>query len=135
VIVVDSSGWLEFFADGPNAGIFAPCLQDPERLIVPTISIYEVFKRVARQTNEESAVQAIAGMHLGHVIDLSERLALEAALVSLKHKLPMADSIILATAYAYSATLWSQDTDFLGLPGVCYVSKQGEVIGPDTPPS
>jgi predicted nucleic acid-binding protein len=122
--VVDSSGWLEYFADGPNAEFFAPAVQDVEALLVPTISIYEVFKRVLQQRGEGEALQAAAMMAQGQVIELDTTLALEAAKLSAEEKLPMADSIMLVTARAYDATLWTQDTDFEGIAGVKYVEKQ-----------
>ncbi len=121
--VVDSSGWLDYFADGPNADFFAPSVEDPEQLIVPTISIYEVFKRVLQQTDEGSALQAVVAMQQGKVVDLSQPLALRAAAISHKLKLPLADSIILATARSYGATVWTQDADFEGLDGVRYIPK------------
>jgi predicted nucleic acid-binding protein len=118
--VVDSSAWLEYFAGGPNAIFFAPAIEKPRDLIVPTLSLYEVFKRVVQQRGESDALQAVAAMQQGRVVDLDARLALDAAKVSLAHQLPMADSIILATAQAYSATLWTQDADFEGVAGVNY---------------
>ena len=121
--VVDSSGWLEYFADGPNAQFFAPAVEDPAQLIVPTISIYEVFKRVIQQVDEQAALQAIAAMQQGQVVDLDHPLALRAAAISLPLKLPMADSIILATARSYGATLWTQDADFEDIEGVQYLPK------------
>ena len=121
--VVDSSGWLEFFADGPNAPFFAPKIMDLEHLIVPVISIYEVFKRVLQQRNETNALQAVGQMAQGQVIDLNQTLALSAAKLSIDLKLPMADSLILATARAYHAILWSQDADFKDVDGVQYIEK------------
>lgn len=121
--LVDSSGWLEYFADGPNADFFAPSVEDPERLVVPTISIYEVFKRVLQQADEGSALQAVVVMQQGKMVDLSQPLALRAATLSFQLKLPMADSIILATARSYGATVWTQDVDFEGIEGVRYVPK------------
>jgi predicted nucleic acid-binding protein len=123
--VVDSSGWLEYFADGPNAEFFAPAVEDVAVLLVPTISIYEVFKRVLQQRGEGEALQAAAMMAQGQEIELDTSLALEAAKLSAEEKLPMADSIMLATAQAYGATLWTQDADFEGMTGVKYVEKQG----------
>jgi predicted nucleic acid-binding protein len=123
--VVDSSGWLEYFADGPNAEFFAPAVEDVAALLVPTISIYEVFKRVLQQRGEGEALQAAAMMAQGQEIELDTSLALEAAKLSAEEKLPMADSIMLATARAYGATLWTQDADFEGMAGVNYVEKQG----------
>jgi predicted nucleic acid-binding protein len=124
VNVVDSSGWLEFFADGPNADFFAPAVEDTQQQVVPTISIYEVFKRVLQQTDEGSALQAVVVMQQGRVVDLDQPLALRAATISVQLKLPMADSIILATARSHGATLWTQDIDFEDIDGVQYIPKQ-----------
>ena|SRR5256714_9979586 len=122
--VVDSSAWLEYFADGPNAEFFAPVIEDISNLIVPTISIFEVFKRVLQQRGESDALQAVALMQQGRVVNLDATVALQAAAkVSHDFKLPLADSIILATAQAHNATLWTQDSDFDGLPGVQYKPK------------
>jgi len=122
--VVDSSGWLEYFADGPNADFFAPAIENIIDLIVPSISLYEVFKRVLQQRSEGDALQAIATMMQGHVVSLNDRLALEAAKISVENKLPMADSIILATARAHQAMVWTQDSDFEGLAGVKYIANK-----------
>jgi len=122
--VVDSSGWLEFFADGPNAAFFAPAILKPKDLVVPTVSLYEVFKRVLQQRDESQALQAVALMEQGSVADLNATLALAAAKLSTDLKLPMADSIMLATARAFGATLWSQDADFEGMEGVRYESAK-----------
>ncbi len=121
--VVDSAGWLEFFADGPNAMFFAPSITDVEHLIVPVISIYEVFKRILQQRNETDALQAVGQMAQGQVIDINQTLALSAAKLSVDLKLPMADSLILATAQAYDAVLWTQDADFKNIDGVQYIEK------------
>lgn len=122
--VVDSSGWLEYFADGPNADFFAPAIENISELIVPTLSLYEVFKRVYQQRGEGDALQAVAVMMQGQVVDLDIDLALSAAKVSADLKLPMADSVMLATAQAHGATMWTQDGDFEGLEGVKYIEKQ-----------
>jgi predicted nucleic acid-binding protein len=122
--VVDSSGWLEYFADGPNADFFAPVIENIADLVVPSVSLYEVFKRVLQQRSEGDALQAVATMMQGEVVDLDGRLALEAAKVSVEIRLPMADSVILATARMHNATLWTQDRDFEGLTGVEYVEKK-----------
>ena len=119
--VVDSSGWLEFFADGPNAVFFAPAIQRLTELIVPTVSLYEVFKRVLQQRDENQALQAVALMEQGAVVELNATLALAAAKLSADLKLPMADSIMLATARSFGATLWTQDGDFESMEGVRYV--------------
>jgi len=121
---VDSSGWLEYFADGPNADFFAPAIEDVSSLIVPTISLYEVFKRVLQQRGEGEALQAIAVMMEGRVVELTAEIALEAARLSVERRLPMADSVMLATARAYDAVLWTQDADFEGMEGVRYVAKK-----------
>ncbi len=121
--VVDSSGWLEYFADGPNADFFAPSIENVAELVVPSISVYEVFKKVFEQRGEGDALQAVAAMEQGVVIDLDTTIALSAAKISLDLKLPMADSIILATAQRYNAVLWTQDSDFRGFEGVRYVEK------------
>lgn len=121
--VVDSSGWLEYFADEANADFFADAIENVEDLIVPTMSIYEVFKRVYQQRGEGDALQAVAMMEQGKVVELDPTLALSAAKISLDLKIPMADSIILATTRSYEATLWTQDVDFKGLAGVEYIEK------------
>jgi predicted nucleic acid-binding protein len=116
--VVDSSAWLEYFANGSSASFFAPAIERTEKLLVPSLVLYEVFKRVLQQRDEGHALQAMAVMQQGTVVDLDARLALMAARISLERKLPMADSVILATAHAYGATVWTQDADFKGLPAV-----------------
>lgn len=122
--VVDSSGWLEYFAGGPNANFFAKPIQATAQLVVPTLSLYEVFKKIAQQRGEGDALQAVAVMQQGTVVELSSTLALSAAKVSMQLSLPMADSVILATARAADAVLWTQDADFAAVPGVRYVAKK-----------
>lgn len=121
--VVDSSGWLEYMAGGPNAGFFANAIETTRELVVPTINVYEVFKRILQQRGEGDALQVIAVMHQGAVVDLSSALAIRAARVSIDLGLPMADSIMLATARAFDATLWTQDADFDAIPGVKYIAR------------
>jgi predicted nucleic acid-binding protein len=118
--VVDSSGWLEYLAGGPNATFFAPAVEATADLLVPTLSIFEVFKRVLGQRDESLALQAIALMYQGRIVELSAPLAIDAARLSRKEALPMADSIMLATARAFGATLWTQDADFEVIPDVRY---------------
>jgi predicted nucleic acid-binding protein len=118
--VVDSSAWLEYFANGPNASFFTSPIEDTERLIVPSVTIYEVFKRVLQQRDEGQALQAAATMQQGVVVNLDERIALNAARVSADLKIPMADSIVLATARTHGAIVWTQDEDFKDLPNVQY---------------
>jgi predicted nucleic acid-binding protein len=122
--VVDSSGWLEYFANGKNADFFAPAIEDEKNLLVPVISIYEVFKRVLLEYGIDMAELRIADLYKGQPLDLTPSLALSAAQLSVAHSLPMADSLILATARAYNATLWTQDEHFKDLPGVRYIDKQ-----------
>lgn len=118
--IVDSSGWLAYFADEPNAEHFFAPLNDPASLMVPTITIYEVFKVVFRESGENDAMQVAVAMQRGSVVDLTTPLALAASRLSLEHGLPMADSIILATARQFEATLWTQDADFENIAGVKY---------------
>lgn len=121
--LVDSSAWLEYFADGPNAGQFRHAIENGPALLVSSINVYEVFKRVLRQRDESTALHAVALMAHGWVVGVDERLALEAARLSVAHQLAMAGSLILATARAYDAVLWTQDADFEGLPGVKFWRK------------
>ena len=121
--VIDSSGWLEYFVDGKNANFFAPVIEDTANVIVPTISIFEVFKRTLVDKNRDDALEAVAMMYDGKIIDLDREIALIAAELSFELKLPMADSIILATARANDAILWTQDEHFKGLAGVKYIKK------------
>lgn len=121
--VVDSCGWLEYFSNGPNAEFFVEALTDTAELVVPSVCIYEVFKRIAQQRDEGVALQAIAMMQQGSVVELTSSMALSAARLSVEHALPMADSIILATAQAHNAALWTQDADFQGVAGVRYVAR------------
>jgi toxin FitB len=122
--VVDSSGWLEYLADGENADFFERPILDAGNLVTPTICLYEVFRRALTGRGEERALDAIGTMTVGDVVDLSRDLAVEAARLSADLKLPMADSIILATARGYSATLWTQDAHFKDVEGVRYIEKK-----------
>lgn len=122
--VVDSSGWLEFFASGPNASAFAQPIQDVKQLLVPAITLTEVFKRVLQQRDEPSALQAAGHMLQGHVVPLSSELAIEAGRLGHLLKIPLADSIILATARRYQAILWTQDEDFKSIPEARYIPKR-----------
>ena len=122
--IVDSSGWLAYFADEPNAKHFISPLRDTDSLVVPTITLYEVFKVVLRESSENEALQATAAMLKGTVVDLTVPLAIAASKLSLEKGLPMADSIILATAKAYDAILWTQDSDFRNMAGVKYFPKK-----------
>jgi predicted nucleic acid-binding protein len=121
--IVDSSGWLEFFANGKNAEIFAPIITDIEKLVVPTIILYEVFKKVLQQRDKTQALKAIAIMQQGSIVELTNSIAINAAKLSIEYKLPMADSIILTTARECDAVLWTQDDDFNEIEGVKYIKK------------
>lgn len=123
--VVDSSGWLEYFADGPNADYFAAAIEDPAALVVPTVSLYEVYWRVLQQRGDEAALQVVGVMLQGKVVDLITDVALSAATIGIEQALPMADALILATARAHGATLWTQDADFARVDGVRYRAKRG----------
>lgn len=122
--IVDSSGWLEHFTNGPNAKHFLPSLKDTASLVVPVVCIYEVFKVVLRERGETEALQAAAAMQRATVSDLTTQLALSASKLSLHYSLPLADSIILATAQLHDATIWTQDADFKGISSVRYFSKK-----------
>ncbi len=122
--VVDSSAWLEYLADGPNAAIFAKPIEATRSLLVPSLSLFEVFKRVSQQRDEDEALRAVAVMEQGRVVDLDRATALEAARLSVQHRLAMADSVMLATALRSRAILWTQDSDFEGLSGVLYYPKR-----------
>ena len=122
--IVDSSGWLAYFADEPNAKHFINPLRDTPSLIVPTVTIYEVFKVVLRESGENKALEAVAAMQKGTIVDLSARLAVAASKLSLEYGFQMADSIILATAKAFNAVIWTQDSDFKNIPGVRYFPKK-----------
>ena len=121
--IVDSSGWLEYFTGGPNSDQFAIPLQDPSSLIVPVITIYEVFKVVLRESGENEALQVVAAMQKGTIADLTTSIAMNASRLSLQYNLPMADSIILSTAQSYECLIWTQDSDFENLPGVKFFPK------------
>jgi predicted nucleic acid-binding protein len=122
--IVDSSGWLAFFADEPNAKHFLLPLKDTASLVVPSITIYEVFKVVLRESTEGDALQSVAAMQKGTVVDLTTKITIAASKLSLQNRLPMADSIILATAREFNARIWSQDSDFEDIPGVEYFPKK-----------
>lgn len=121
--LVDSCGWLEYFADGPNADFFAPAIEETKNLIVPTICIFEVFKRIYQQRGEDAALQGAALMQQGEVVAIDDISALSAAKCSIDYNLPMADSIILAIARLRKATIWTQDIDFKSIEGIKYIEK------------
>jgi len=118
--VVDSSAWLSYFAGDDNADVFAGPIEDTKKLLVPSITLTEVFKCIARQRDEGAALRAVAHMEQGKVISLDSALAVDAAVYGARHQLPLADSIIYATVRKYDAELWTQDADFEGLAGISY---------------
>ncbi len=122
--LVDSCGWLEYFAAGSNAEFFAPAIEDRENLLVPTICMLEVFKRFLQQRTEQEASDAIAEMRKGYVVGLDDFTAICAAKLSHELKLPVADGVILATARVYEAEIWTQDADFKGIEGVRFKTKR-----------
>lgn len=122
--VIDSSAWIEYVTDGPNADFFATPIEAPDQLVVPSITILEVFRWVLRERGEDDALQAAALMSQGEVVDLDTTIAILSARLGLQFRLPLADSVVLATAHAYDATLWTQDADFDGVPGVQFRAKQ-----------
>ncbi|MDQ7049016.1 MAG: type II toxin-antitoxin system VapC family toxin [Enterobacterales bacterium] len=121
--VIDTSGWLEYFEGGLNSHKFAPAIKELNKLIVPTICIYEISKVILRESDENHLLQALSAVQKGKIVELSPALSTTAAKISLKYKLPMANSIIYATAMFFDATVWTQDIDFEGLPKVNYFQK------------
>ena len=124
--LVDSCGWLEYFSDGPNASFYAPPIELVDRLVVPTICILEVFRKVLRQRGEHSALQAVAAMEQGRIVNLDTSISLSAARLGVEIGLPLADSVILATARAHKALIWTQDADFKKIDGVRYPRTGGK---------
>lgn len=122
--IVDSSGWLEYFTKGRNADFFIPPIQDQEHLIVPTICIYEVLKRLLVERDEDAALLAVGLMSHGREVELDRNIAIEAAQISRELKLAMADSVILATTRVHNAALWTQDEHFAGMPEAHYIAKK-----------
>jgi toxin FitB len=122
--LIDTSAWLEFFTDGKNAGHFQQAIMDTNKLIVPTIVFYEVFKKMLTEKSEGAALEYVAPMTMGKIVDLNLETSLLAGKISRENRLAMADSIILATAQKHGATIWTQDADFKGLPGVKYFPKK-----------
>src|SRR5947209_6539632 len=119
--LVDSSGWIEYFFDRPNADFFDRAIRDTSNLLVPTICLCEVIRYITRATNREAAQEAAAQMQRATVANLDVGTAHLAARLSLKHRLPLADSIVYATAQAHGAKLYTQDADFKTVPGVKYI--------------
>ena len=124
--LIDSSAWLEYFAAGPQAAQVAAAIENVDQLLVPTIVLVEVTRRVMQQRDEDAALQVAAVLHQGQVVPLDSSIALSAAHVGVTYKLPLADSIIFATAKQFDATIWTFDADFEDLPGVKYFARRKE---------
>jgi len=118
--LVDTSGWIEYFFGGSNASFFAQPIEDTDELIVPAVCLYEVFKKINQDVDEARALQAVAQMKQGQIMEVTEEVALRAALISLRYKLPMADGFVYATGQMEGAAIWTQDSGFKDLPGVRY---------------
>jgi len=127
--LVDSCGWLEYFADGPNANRFADPVEETSTLLAPSVCIYEVFRRLLQQRGRSDALEAVAAMRQATVVPLTDTLAMEAAALGCELRLPLADSVMLATARAFDATLWTQDAHFDSIPGVQYFPIPGSGAG------
>lgn len=121
--VIDSSAWLSYFAGDGNSGFFAKGIEKLDKLIVPSITITEVFRHILRHSDEESALMAIAHMQEGQIVSLDSDLAISAASYGVMYQLPLADSIIYATAQKYNAVVWTQDSDFKELESVKFRAK------------
>ena len=127
--LVDSCGWLEYFANGPNADFFAPTIEDTTKLVVPSLCLFEVFKRILQQRNEGDALRAMGLVRQSLCVELNDSFAIGAARLSHELKLALADSIILYTARQHCATLWTQDAHFAGMPGVQYTPTRKSTEG------
>ena len=121
--IIDSSFWLEYFAGTESGEIISDIVENTDELIVPAITLYEVFKKLLLERNEDDALLAVGHMKKGKIVDFTEELSLSAAKISVNHKIPMADSIIYATSIKYNCNLWTQDQHFEGLKSVNYFKK------------
>ena len=121
--VVDSSGWIEFFLAGPSGPLFKPVIEQRDKLLVPVIALYEVHKILSRKMPADVVATCLNVMRLGRVLDLTDRRAIAAADIALRHRLAMADAVMYAMALEHKATFWTQDVDYQGLPGVNFFPK------------
>ena len=121
--LVDSSGWVEYFQDSPRADLFAMAIEQRDQLLVPTIALFEVHKILSRSLSEDLVDRCLNVMRLGRVLDLTDRRAIAAAEVAIKHRLAMADAVMYSLALEHQATFWTQDVDYQGLPGVNFFAK------------
>ena len=122
--VVDSSGWIEFFSAAANGPIFRPVIEQRDRLLVPTIALFEVHKILSRSLSEDMVDRCLNVMRLGRVLDLTDRRAIAASKVARQHRLALADAAMYSMAREHEATFWTQDVDYQNLPSVRYFSKQ-----------
>ncbi len=121
--LVDSSGWLEYLSDGKNSKLFAPAIEKTNELIVSTINIYEIYKKILLERDESTAIQVVGIMQQAKVIEVSSIISIQAAKLSYERKIPMADSLIYTTAKLNNAMVWTQDIDFKKLDNVKYFKK------------
>ena len=126
--IIDTCGWLEYIAETSNAKNFEKAILDTNNLIVPAIVIYEVFKKICLDYNEDTALEVIAELKQGRVIEINETISIYAAKLSIEKKLPMADALIYATGLLFKATIYTQDNHFENLPGVKYFKKNNDEI-------
>jgi toxin FitB len=122
--LVDSSGWLEFFSNGKQAHLFTPIIQNSEELIVSVINKYEVYKKLCLEFNTKQAANSMGAMYLGRLVEVTEEIALTASELSIEFHIPMADSLLLATARIENADFWTLDSHFKDIPGVKYFEKE-----------
>lgn len=126
--IIDTSGWLEYFADGENSDVFAGViLSRTNEIIVPVIVIYEIFKKILMERDEDAALQTVVQLQKYHIENIDDSLSLQAAKISCEHKIPMADSMIYAVTLKYNAVLWTQDEHFERLPSVKYIGKKKRI--------
>lgn len=121
--VVDSSGWIEFFLAGPSGPLFKPVIEQRDKLLVPVIALYEVHKILSRKMPADVVASCLNVMRLGRVLDLTDRRAIAAADIAIRHRLAMADAVMYSLALEHKATFWTQDADYQGLPGVNFFPK------------
>jgi len=126
MIIIDTSGWLEYFTGGTNSKFFSTPIKNNSKIIVPTIILYELWKKISRERGEDKAVELVAQLKRYDIIPLDESLSISAAKISNEYKIAMADSIIYATAKKYNATLWTQDADFKDFENVKYIEKSNK---------
>jgi predicted nucleic acid-binding protein len=128
MIIIDTSGWLEYFTGGPNSNLFSTAIKNNPKIIIPTIILYELWKKISREKGEDKAIELVAQLKRYDIIPLDESLSISAAKISNDYKIPMADSIIYATAKKYNATLWTLDSDFKDLNDVKYIEKSEQPV-------